>query len=530
MKNVFFNNEVLEAEKKLAERYNIPSLLLMENAGIKSASIIWDYFIKENCSRVVILAGKGNNAGDGYVIARQLYTYNMTQEVYAPIHIFQCYPPEGLKGDALINYNIAKEIFQSDYFEIFDDIEKLSTITESDNEKILFVDAVFGIGFRGRLDDKVRGIFSDITKFVNNKFVIAIDTPSGLDDYTDAPDCLKADVTISMGVRKFNTLFYSGREVSGVIETVDIGIDSTKFDDLNEKEIYYVEKEDTFFDEISRDINSHKYNNGKLFILAGSEGYTGAAYLASQSAIRAGCGSVVLGIPEGLNAIMEAKTTEVITLPLKSEKFLTNESSKKIQEKIDWADSVLIGPGLGRDTETLAFIRGLIKKNEKNFIIDADGLFAFNGYTDYLRKERCSTVLTPHFGEFANLLGISVEELKKDFYNIAKEFALKYNVVLVLKNSPTVITNGTGFYINSCGSENLATIGSGDVLSGIIGSLFAQSGDILRSSISGVYLHSYCGDKLYGRSGSSGTIAGDLTEQIPSAKNELIKIIRQNNK
>ena len=530
MKNVFFNSDVLDVEKHLMKKYNIPSIVLMENAGMKSAGIIWEYFIKENCSRIVILTGKGNNSGDGFVIARHLYSNNISDEIYAPIHLFHCYPAVDLKGDALINYNIVKEIFKSDYFEIFEDVEKLNTITESDNEKILFVDAVFGIGFKGKLDDKIKKIFSDISQYVDNKFVIAIDTPSGLDNYSDASDCLKADVTITMGVTKFNTLFYSGKEVSGKIEIADIGISSTKFDDFNYKEIFLIEQSDTFFDEIQRGINSHKYNNGKLFVLAGSEGFTGAAYLASQSALRAGCGSVILGIPEGLNSIMESKTTEVITLPLKSEKFLTNESYDKINEKIEWSNAVLIGPGTGRERITMSLVRKIVKKYDNNFIIDADGIFAFKGHLDCLKKEKCSVILTPHFGEFANLLGISSDELKKDFYNIAKEFALKYNVILILKNSPTVITNGKSFYINSCGRENLATIGSGDVLSGIVASLFAQSEDILGSSISGVYLHSYCGDILYNRFGSSGTIAGDLIDQIPEAKNEIVKIIRQNNK
>lgn len=527
MKNVFFNTDVLAVEKKLMEKYNIPSIVLMENAGMKSAEIIWDYFIKENCSRIVILAGKGNNAGDGYVIARHLHSKNLSDDVYAPIHIFQCYPVSDLKGDALINFNIVKELFRSDYFEVFDDATKLIDIAEIENEKILFIDAVFGIGFKGTLDEKIKNIFSDITQYVENKFVIAIDTPSGLDDFTDAEDCLKADLTITMGVRKFNTLFYIGKELTGKTEIVDIGITGTKFDDYNDKEIYLIEQGDTFFDEIQRSVNSHKYNNGKLFILAGSEGFTGAAYFASQSALRAGCGSVILGIPEGLNAIMESKTTEVITLPLKSEKYLTNESYDRINEKLEWSDAVLIGPGLGRESDTMSFVRNLVKKYDCKFVIDADGLFAFKGHLDYLKKEVCSVILTPHFGEFANLLDISVEDLKKDFYNIAKEFAQKYNVLLILKNAPTVITNGTGFYINSCGRENLATIGSGDVLSGIVASLLAQSGDVFNSSISGVYLHSMCGDKLYDKFGSSGTIAGDLIEQIPVVKNEIIKIIRQ---
>ncbi len=523
MKSVFFNTDVLDAEKKLMEKYSIPSIVLMENAGMKSAEIIWDYFIKENCSRIVILSGKGNNAGDGYVIARHLYSKNIADDVYAPIHIFQCYPSSELKGDALVNYGIAKELFRSDYFEIFDDVTRLIDISEIDNEKILFVDAVFGIGFKGRLDDKVKNIFADISQFVNDKFVIAVDVPSGLYDYTDASDCLKADVTVSMGVKKFSTLFFSGKEVSGEIKIVDVGIANSMFDEFNGKEILLVEKQDTFFDEIQRNVNSHKYNNGKLFILAGSEGYTGAAYLASQSALRAGCGSVILGIPEGLIAIMEAKTTEVITLPLKSDKYLNNESYEMVQEKIEWADTVLLGPGMGRESDTMSFVRNLVKKYNKNFVIDADGIYAFRGHLDLLKKDNCSVVLTPHFGEFAGLLEISTDELKKDFYNIAKEFAEKYDVVLVLKGSPTVITKGKEFYVNSCGRENLATIGSGDVLSGIIASLTAQSGDALNSCISGAYLHGYCGDRLYALYGDSGTIAGDLIEQIPAAKNEIIK-------
>lgn len=522
MKNIFFNNDVLNAEKNLMERYNIPSIVLMENAGVKSAEIIWDYFIKEKCTRIVILTGKGNNAGDGFVIARHLLTYNYAEESYFPINIFQFYTAEELKGDALINFNIVKELFTSDYYEITNDTERLNSFLDDENEKILFVDAVFGIGFKGKLDENVAKVFSDITQYAERKFVIAIDTPSGLDNYLEADDCLKADVTISMGVRKINTLFYAGREISGKIKVVDIGIPNEKFDEYNKDEIYLYEKNDTSFEETIRTVNSHKYNNGKLFILAGSEGFSGAAYLCAQSALRAGSGAVVLGIPEGLNQIMEAKTTEVITLPLKSEKFLTNESYDKINEKIEWSDAVLIGPGIGRASETLALVRRIVKNHDKNFIIDADGIFAFKGHTDLLRKEKNSIILTPHFGEFAGLLDISLDDLKKDFINIAKKFAKEYNVTLVLKNSPTIITNGEYVYVNSAGRENLATIGSGDVLSGIVGSLAAQSKD--KSIVfSGVYLHSYCGDKLYNTLGNSGMLAGDLVDIIPQAKNEILK-------
>lgn len=525
MKNVFYNTDVLEAEKKLMEKYKIPSVLLMENAGVNSAKIIWDFFISENCTRIVILAGKGNNAGDGFVAVRSLLNYSLHHEVSIPINIFLCYPPESLKGDALTNYNITKELFKSDFYEITSDLNRLNDILDAENEKILFIDAVFGIGFNGELDDHIKNIFADITQYSNEKFVIALDTPSGLNNWTNSDGCLKADVTISMGVGKINTMFYEGRNVSGELKVVDIGLPGDKFDEFNSKNIYQFEKEDTCFEEAVRDVNSHKYNNGKLFILAGSEGFSGAAYLSAQSALRTGSGAVILGIPESLNPSMEAKTTEVITLPLKSEKYLTNDSFDIVSKKIEWSDAVLLGPGIGRESVTMSFIRSVVKKFNKNFVIDADGIFAFKDHLDLLKKEKCSIVLTPHFGEFANLLSIDIDELKQDFINIAKKFASDYNVVLVLKNSPTIITDGNNVFINSTGRENLATVGSGDVLSGIIASLVSQMKDVslLNVASSGVYLQGYCGDKLFDVNGCSGTIAGDLIELIPSSKNEILK-------
>ncbi|MFA7360959.1 MAG: NAD(P)H-hydrate dehydratase [Candidatus Kapaibacterium sp.] len=525
MKSVFYNTDVLDAEKKLMEKFKIPSVLLMENAGANSAKIIWDFFISEKCSRIVILAGKGNNAGDGFVAARCLLNYSLNQDDFAPICLFMCYPTDTLKGDALTNYNIAKELFKSDYYEITSDSERLNNILDSENEKILFVDAVFGIGFSGELDNYIKNIFADITQYSNKKFVIALDTPSGLNSWSSSEGCLKADVTISMGVWKLNTMFYEGRNVSGEIKLVDIGLPCEKFDEFNLKSIYQFEQEDTCFEEAVRDKNSHKYNNGKLFILAGSEGFSGAAYLSAQSALRTGSGAVILGIPESLNPSMEAKTTEVITLPLKSEKYLTNDSFDIVTKKIEWCDAVLLGPGIGRESVTMSFIRSVIKKFNNNFVIDADGIFAFKDNLDLLKKEKCSIILTPHTGEFANLLGITTDELKQDFINIAKKFASDYNVVLVLKNSPTIITDGNIVFINSTGRENLATIGSGDVLSGIISSLVSQMNDVplINIASSGVFLHGYCGDKLYAMNGCSGTIAGDLIQLIPSSKNEILK-------
>ncbi len=510
MINVFFNKDILEAEKAIISDIAVPSVVLMENAGKNAAGLISEYYRNEFCSGVLIICGKGNNAGDGFVIARHLAIAGIKSTVLLTEDA------SSLKGDALLNFELLRNLKDSR-------VEILSgrnAVQKLEDKKFLVVDAVFGIGFKGKLDTETESIFRAING-IDSKFVAAIDTVSGLDSYLNKNVCLKADVTISMGVKKFDTLFYEGRKLSGKVETVNIGIPDDMFSKYNCECIFEVEKYDAVSGLAERDINSNKYTNGKLFILAGSEGFSGAAYLSSQAAIRTGSGAVILGLPRGLNQVMETKTSEVITQPLGSDMYLNNDSIDLINRKTEWADAVLVGPGAGRNSDTMSMFRNLVKNNERNFVIDADGIFAFKGYTDYLKKNKRSIILTPHFGEFANLLGITTEELKKDFYRLSKKFASEHNVVLVLKNSPTVITDGKYFYINSTGRENLATVGSGDVLSGIIASLFSQTGDAVKSAVSGVYIHGYCGDRLFSQFGSSGTIASDLIDLIPGAKSEL---------
>jgi len=516
MNDVFFNSDVLETESNIMKNVGIPSIVLMENAGIKSAEIIYKYFKKSECKRIILITGKGNNAGDGFVIGRQLFNLFEKDNVSIPIHFFPLFELEELKGDAKINSEIFINISENKIASIVEGEEDFKNLLSRD--KCLIIDAVFGIGFKGKLGDEVENVFSIVNESAN-KFVISIDIPSGLEKYYENNNCIKADLTISMGVRKFATLFYSGREVAGKIKVVDIGIPDNIFNSYNKKQIYYIDERNEFLKFQKRNKNSHKYNNGKLFILAGSAQYSGASFLAAQSALRAGCGSVKLGLPKGIQKIIDSKSSEVITISLESETHLTNETINLINENVLWADCVLIGPGIGRNSDTLSMVRNLVKNNDKNFVIDADGIFAFKGYFDYLNRDNIT--ITPHFGEFSNLIGITNDELIKDFYNITIDFNKKYKATLVLKNSPTVIIKDGKFFINSIGNENLATIGSGDVLSGIISSLYAQTGKELQSAITGVYLHSYCGDLLFNKFGDSGTIASDLINIIPIAKKEI---------
>lgn len=516
MKNIFFNDEVLPAEKKVISSLKIPSAVLMENAGANSANYILKNYPDEIKNEVVILSGKGNNAGDGFVTARHLINENVK------VKVALLYNKKEIKDDALINYNVLENL-KSEFLKIVFCKSEKELRKEISKDNRIIIDAIFGVGFKGEPDDRLKKIISLINK-LKDKTVIAIDTPSCLSDFSQKSNCISANVTLSMGVKKFHSLFYNGKEHSGKSELVNIGISGNEFDKFNSKNIFETELNDVKDFLPHRKPDSNKYSNGKVFILSGSRGLTGATYLCSMSALKAGSGAVITGIPKSLNDIMEVKMTEIMTIPLAEtdSSTLSMYAYDDICNKIKWADAVLIGPGISKNEETCELVRTIVKENDSNFIIDADATFAFRNNLNLFKHK--NIILTPHFGEFSKLISVNSEEIKKDFYNYAVEFAKKYNVVLVLKNSPTIVTEGKGFYVNSTGRENLATAGSGDVLSGIIASLCSQSDDLLQSAISGSFIHGMCGDNLYDSNGNNSTIASDLINEIP----EVINFIRKN--
>lgn len=511
MENVFLNEEITEVEKKIISSLKIPSLILMENAGFNSAEYILKNFKKETANEVIILAGKGNNAGDGFVIARNLISNKIN------VKILMLFGETELKGDALVNYTVLKNL-KSSYLKIIR-CGSLSLLKKNIlPENKLIIDSVFGVGFKGTPGRKISDVINFINK-IKNKKVIAIDTPSCLISYCQEHESVKADVTLSMGVKKFHSMFYDGKDSSGKTEVISIGIPTAEFSNQNRNRIYETSASDVREFLPVRKSDSNKYSNGKVFILSGSEGLTGAAYLCSSAAAKSGAGAVITGTPESLNDIMEIKLTEVMTLPLPETEFRTFSllSYSKIKEKLKWADSVLIGPGISKNEETANLIRKIVSENDLNYVIDADGISAFRNHANLLKNR--NVILTPHTGEFAKLTGKSISVIRNNFYSEAKEFAKKYNVVVLLKNAPSVITDGNYFYINPAGKENLATAGTGDVLSGIIAALLAQTGSLLMSAVSGAFIHGMCGDRIYGITGDSSTLASDLLNEIPEVKN-----------
>lgn len=270
----------------------------------------------------------------------------------------------------------------------------------------------------------------------------------------------------------------------------------------------------------ARPKDSHKGDYGHVFVLAGAIGLTGAAYLASSASLLAGSGLVTLGIPESLNAIMATKLTEVMTLPLPETKEMTLslKALPKISNILSKVDALAIGPGLSQHAETQKVIRTLLPLIRIPAVIDADGINAIAGGTDILNRLKTKVILTPHPGEFARLLGVSVDEVQKNRISLAKSFTARYNVTLILKGYQTIVAAADGVtYVNETGNPGMATAGSGDVLTGIIAAFLGQRIDYFPAAKYAVYLHGLAGDLAAREKGQISLVAQDILNNLPQA-------------
>jgi len=271
--------------------------------------------------------------------------------------------------------------------------------------------------------------------------------------------------------------------------------------------------------------DTHKRDFGHVFVVAGSRGMTGAAYLASQSALRSGSGLVTCGIPAGLNAVMEAKLTEAMTLalPETEEGSLSSSAEKEILSFAEKTDVLALGCGLSRREETLALVRNLVTKVNKPLVLDADGVIALAAGAEILKKRKAPTVLTPHPGEASELTGKDLRAIQKNREKTALDFAKKYNVIFVLKGHRTVVASPKGpTYINTTGNSGMSTAGAGDVLTGMIASFLGQGINPYSAAVIGVYLHGLAGDIAAREKGQFSMIAGDLLEKLPQAIQEAL--------
>lgn len=506
-----------ELDRRAIEEYGIPGRELMELAGKGCAEHIMAAYGTRASKKVVILAGKGNNGGDGYVIARYL------QEKGWQVLVIVLAEREAIHGDALTNLVRLPD-------EVISFCPDEGELTEKHTDDLLnadlLVDALLGTGLRNDL----QGVYLEAVELINTSpaKVVAVDIPSGVHGTTGRilGTAVRANLTVTFGAAKLGHVLYPAADTVGRLVIVDIGIppqlmeEAAGYDYLNEKLMAPLVKR--------RDRQAHKGHFGHCLIIAGSPGKTGAAALAANSAVRTGSGLVTLAVPESLNHILEIKTTEAMTLPLPDAGtgHLTTHVLPVLERQLSGKHALAIGPGIDRRPAGVTVVQTLIETVSAPLVIDADGLHALAQDLSVLRRKRSANIiLTPHPGEMSRLLGSSIPDVAAIRISVAQEFARTYGVYVVLKGARTIVAAPNGMAaINGSGNPGMASGGMGDVLTGIIVSLMGQGYSAWNACRLGVYLHGLAGDMVAMEQGEIGMTATDLTERIPLALNRLLNI------
>jgi len=492
------------------KQLGVPGLLLMENAGGAVAKFIRERHGPIKGKSVAVFCGKGNNGGDGFVAARHLLNDG------AQVHVFFLGSATEIKGDAKAQFAILKR-FEKLAPEL--EIRGFSKSSLKQFRPDVIVDAIFGTGFSG----KVREPFAAAINWINetNVPVVAVDTPSGVNGTTGIVEniAVRATDTITFGFEKLGLRCNQGQEHTGRLTVADIGIPDIVAQKLKTP-VFIVESNDVRKCLPRRPATSHKYSVGKVFVLAGSTGLTGAAAMASMAALRSGAGAVVLGTPESVYPVLARKMNEVMVLPLPStgEGTLSRHAMGRIGEKLSWADVVIIGPGLSQNTETQSLVQEIIAGYSGKVVLDADGLNAMAlAGQKALKVSKASMILSPHTGEYSRIFKNKSADIEKNRVDAARKGALAIKKTIVLKGAPTVTVSGGRAYLNSTGNPGMATAGSGDVLSGMIAGLWAQGMSEDEAAYCGVFLHGLAGDLAEDKFGQRSLLAMDLLDLLPDA-------------
>ena len=512
--------EMQEMDRQAIETHGIPGLELMENAGRGAADVLLDQFAGTIKTGVGIICGKGNNGGDGFVIARYLAVRRIDVKVYLLAKATK------VKGDAAANLKRLAAL-KVPVIEIPDEDSFLKI--KSDFRRFdLLVDAILGTG----LTSDVRGFFKTVIDFINDLNrdgmpVFAVDMPSGLNSDTGQPcgTSIRAQGTATFALAKIGHYTYPGVDYTGKLEIIDIGIPAPVVEAVGPKQ-YLLTAERIRAALPIRAANTHKGQTGHLLVIAGSTGKTGAAAMTAVSAMRAGAGLVTLGIAESLNPIVETQVLEVMTTPLPECEYgiLADIAIEDIKTLADGKNCLAIGPGIGQAAETRSLVEKIISQIDAPMVIDADGLNNIANRTQLLKKRKAPTVLTPHPGEMARLIETSPATVQQNRIACARDFAVNFGVHLVLKGAATVIAHPDGSaYINPTGNPGMASGGMGDVLTGVLAGLITQGFAPKAAAHAAVYLHGAAADTLATTVGPIGYLAGEVMNTIPGEIKKLIE-------
>ncbi len=491
--------------------WGIPSAVLMENAGRSTYRLIRKEYLKGK-RNLAIVCGRGNNGGDGFVIARYALRDGFGTTVYLLADLAD------LKGDAALNMELYRTLGGSMVI-----VKTAQDVRQGLKAADLIVDAIFGTG----LSKEVQALEGDVIGEMNasGRPVVAVDIPSGLDGLRGVPlgEAVKATATYTYGYAKIGQVLYPAAAYVGALTVIDISLPPAA-----EKEIgidgCLVDGEMLRAFLKARSPWAHKGSCGHALVISGSTGKTGAAAMTSEAALKIGAGLVTLVIPGSLNAIMEVKLTEVMTYPVEDhgKGHLSLDAYDHVAEFARDKDVIVIGPGLSTTEEAMALVRKLYIELDKPFVVDADGITSFHGHADCIKEKKGNAVFTPHPGELGRILGMRPSEINADRCAVARRFVEMHGINLVLKGARTVVCGENGsLFVNPTGNASLAKGGSGDILTGFIGGLAAQGYSLLEASQLGAYLHGYIADTWVETHTDMDLVAGDLLKGLGEALQDL---------
>ncbi len=498
-------------DRAAIDDYGISGELLMENAGLQVVEALMSYFDDQPPATVAVLCGRGNNGGDGFVVARHLH--NLGGEVV----IFLFGQASALRGSAAINHRLAARVGVP-VIEVPDE-EAWQPLADDLADSECIVDAMLGTG----LESAPRGVIAAAIESVNaaDVPVVAVDVPSGLSAESGAIGGVgvEAALTVALAAPKVCHVLAPASETCGELMVADIGLPEALLQ-AAAPSLWLPTPEHCEAGLPIRWSDSHKGDHGRALIIGGAPGTTGAAVLAARGALRGGGGLVHVLCPETAYLPIACQLTEALVHSAAAGVGggLGAAAGESARERAAAADAVAIGPGVGTAAETVALVRQLAVECTKPMVIDADGLNAFVGVAEELRKTRAPRILTPHPGEAARLLGVDVSTVQSDRVGAANELAEKTGAVVLLKGHCSLtVEPGRAPIVNMTGNPAMATAGTGDVLAGLITALMAQGLRPGRAAWTGAWLHGLAGDLAAARVGQIGCLATDLADELPTA-------------
>lgn len=516
--------QMREVDRLSTERFAIPGAQLMDNAGARFVQIFLLLVSGIESRRIAVVCGKGNNGGDGFVVARLL------AETTRKLTVVLCGDPTDMHGDAALNYRRFNKA--AGQCLVARDANEWAEAKKAIASSNIIIDALLGTGTRGGVEGWLAGVIADLNAMRETARIFAVDIPSGLsaDSGEVAGAAIEADVTITFTAPKIGQLLYPASENVGRLLVGAIGSPASLVEECSDSRLRWLDASEFAGLQLRRKAGANKGNFGHVLVVAGSMGKTGAALMAGSAALKAGAGLTTVATPDVCVPIISAQLPELMTAPL-SATALGTISLRCLEyslftDLLRGKDVLAMGPGLTTQSETQEFVRAVVGDTPAPLVLDADGLNAFAGRSGELAQHRAAQmVVTPHPGEMARLLNTPTQDVQRDRIGIAEKAAADLKATVVLKGHQTVIAAPDGrTWINSTGNPGMAKAGSGDVLTGMAAGILAQhrGADWAQVVCLAAYLHGLAGDLAAEDSGEISLMATDIIRAIPKAYAKLI--------